>query len=791
MIALVVLVLVCKTEAATITSNNVTGFWDAGGTWVGGVAPGPGDDVVINASATITVRTNVSCLSLSWTGNPAATRTFTINAGFSLTVTGNISLGAPTTGTKNRTISVLGTLNCNGNFNMAASGNNSRDIILSVGTAGTANIDGNLTMASTFVRHHVDLTGNAQINIGGNIGANATGTTAGGGFTTPPAGSIINLNGTLPQNFFTQNAPVYSGTFKINNAAGVILRRTLALGSSTLTIGDIMANSLFKDSGNRITCTGTLNLNNNSTLRLGRYSGTGGTATVFPAFATINIAMGTTVHFAHANNAQRISIVPSYANLLLSTTGSLNKTIAAGTLTVRENLTIETTTRFNGTNDPAINVGGNFTNNGTFNSGNGLFTMNGNTDQTITSSTTPTFTGGIAIANTGTDGNNTVTLGTDINVNNVLTITSGVFNLSTYTANRTVAGGTLSLANNSRLIIGGPNTFPANYTTHVIGVTSFVEYQGNNSVVAALNSAQSYGHLIISGTGVTSGNNFAVSGELTVSGSFTASAGTVTMNNAASSIINNGAISFNMILISATPTNQNQYDASYEVNGSFEVGTGATFNPTGGTITMTGVTGQIINSGGTLAFNGLTIEGTIMASGNMSVNGTMLVTGSFNPAAATIIGGSGILSGTGTIYVTRVTAIAGFSDQYTLNNSLLELATIYDGAGAQTVTGENYGTLVIADNGARTVTLIANETIGVAGQFNPDENNTTYIIANNTFDYNGSQDQIITGFTYNKLVISGPGDKTILTGIVVNCSGLDIVTNIQLNIEGTAELNFL
>ncbi|MDT9702997.1 hypothetical protein, partial [Streptomyces sp. P17] len=76
-----------------------------------GVAPGPGDDVIINASATITVRTNVSCLSLSWTGDPSATRTFTINAGFSLTVTGNISLGAPTAGTKNRTISVLGTLN--------------------------------------------------------------------------------------------------------------------------------------------------------------------------------------------------------------------------------------------------------------------------------------------------------------------------------------------------------------------------------------------------------------------------------------------------------------------------------------------------------------------------------------------------------------------------------------------------------------------------------------------------------------------------------------------------------
>jgi hypothetical protein len=783
--------LVSNTTAATITSNNVTGNWNAGATWVGGVPPGPGDDVIINTSATITVTASTSCASISWTGNPTASRTLTVNAGVTLSVSGSITLGSATTNGRNRVINVLGTLNCGDDFTMQTSGNDARDVILSIGTNGIVTVTGNLVMASSFNRHHVDMTGNAQINIGGNIAANAAGSATGGGFTNPPAGSIINLNGSLPQNYWPQNAPTHSGTFKINNPAGVTFRKAINLNASTLTIGDIVSNSLLKDSGFAISCTGTLNLQNASTYQLGRVGGTGGTSTQFPSFGTQNIESGTTIHYAHANTAQTVSTIPSYANLLLSTTGSFNKTIAAGTLTVRGNLTIEANTTYNGANDPVVNIGGDFTNNGTFTSGDGLYTMNGAADQGIIGSSSPTFTGGLVVANTGTPGNNTVTLSTNISVNNVLTVESGVFDLDIYTANRAVAGGTLTIANDSRLVIGGPNTLPANYTTHVIGGNSFVEYKGNNSVVAALNSAQSYGNLIISGTGVTSVNSFSVSRNLSVTGSFTASAGTVTMNSSSSSIINNGNLIFNNLFINATPLDQNQYNTSYDVNGLFEVGAGITFTPTGGTVTMTGTSGQINNSGGTLTFSGLTIEGTIAASGNMGANGTMVVTGSFNPSAATIIGGAGILNGTGSIYVTRITTVAGFAGQFTINSDLLGLTTIYNGAGNQIITAENYGTLVVADNGTRTVTLVANETIAVAGEFIPDQDNTAYVVTNNTFNYNGNQNQTIAGFTYHNLMVSGTGDKTIPTGVTVNCSGLDIVTDVQLNIQGTAALNFL
>ncbi len=825
-------------NAATITSNNVTGFWDAGTTWVGGVAPQPGDDVIINASATITVRTNVSCLSLSWTGNPAGARTLTVNAGFTLTVTGNITLSAATTNGRNRVINVLGALDCGGDFIMQASGNDARDVELDIGTAGVVTIAGSLVMPSTFARHHVDMTGSAVLNIGGNIGATATGTTAGGGFTTP---TTINFNGTLPQNYFplTVNA---IATLKVNNSAGLIMR--VAQTVTTLTIGDITSNSLFKDSGNTVTSTGTLNMNNGSTYRLGRYTG-GSTATTFPAFTTSNLDVGTTIHYIDRSAAQTISTAPNYANLTLSTQGvAQNKVIAAGTLNIRGLFTLGTATTYLGsTNNPTVNLGGNFyspTPSGIFTSGTGLFRMNGTVDQTIQSLTDLTFNGGLSIANsggaivtninavitipagdvmtinngavfhartniingagtftlaaggtlgigsvdgiaatgtnsgniqttaarnyntganyvyngvanqaagnglpatvnnlivdnTGGGGNNTVTMSSSTSVSGNLSISNGILDLATFTANRGSAGGTLTVSDGTRLIIGGTNTLPSNFGTHFIGATSTIEYNGTTNTVAALNSSQTYGDLVVSASAATTANSFSVNGVMTVTGSMIASVGTITMSGAGSSI----------------------------------------------------------NNTGTLGFANLTISGTtVNSTGNFSVGGTMLVTGTFNPAAASVISGAGTLSGTGTVSVTRVLTTPSFGAQYTITNKTLSSLTVdYNGAGDQTVNAENYGTLVISTNGTRTVTFENGGTIRVSNVFTRTLTTTTYVVTGNSFEYNGSGTQTITAFTYNNLIISNTGSKTVLSGTIVNCQTIEINDTAILTLPDTGTLN--
>lgn len=99
-------------------------------------------------------------------------------------------------------------------------------------------------------------------------------------------------------------------------------------------------------------------------------------------------------------------------------------------------------------------------------------------------------------------GSETKTLAGDIGISGNLIISGGTFDLDGFSANRTSAGGSLSISNGKTLIIGGTATFPANFTTHSMGQSSTVEYDGTNQTVAELHSSQNYGNLIISGSGI-------------------------------------------------------------------------------------------------------------------------------------------------------------------------------------------------------------------------------------------------------------------------------------------------
>jgi hypothetical protein len=77
-----------------------------------------------------------------------------------------------------------------------------------------------------------------------------------------------------------------------------------------------------------------------------------------------------------------------------------------------------------------------------------------------------------------------------------LTVNGGIFSTNTFSANRTSAGGTLTVANGATLRIAGSGTLPSNYSTHVIGAGSTIEYSGTSAQnIAVLNSSQIYGNL--------------------------------------------------------------------------------------------------------------------------------------------------------------------------------------------------------------------------------------------------------------------------------------------------------
>ena len=111
-------------------------------------------------------------------------------------------------------------------------------------------------------------------------------------------------------------------------------------------------------------------------------------------------------------------------------------------------------------------------------------------------------------------------LTTNTTVSGNLSLTNATLNLNGYTMNRNLAGGTLTLGNNANLLINSTLTFPANYNTHSINSTSTVNYNGGSQVVGNLNSGQSYGNLLLSGTGVKtmSGLTSGISGDFIITG---------------------------------------------------------------------------------------------------------------------------------------------------------------------------------------------------------------------------------------------------------------------------------
>ena len=107
----------------------------------------------------------------------------------------------------------------------------------------------------------------------------------------------------------------------------------------------------------------------------------------------------------------------------------------------------------------------------------------------------------------------------NISIEGDLTVNAGIFSLNTFSANRTSAGGTLTVANGAALRISGSGTIPANYSTHVIGATSTIEYNGTSSqTIAVLNSGQNYGNLNIYNSVKTLGGSITVSGTIAFGG---------------------------------------------------------------------------------------------------------------------------------------------------------------------------------------------------------------------------------------------------------------------------------
>jgi len=262
-----------------------------------------------------------------------------------------------------------------------------------------------------------------------------------------------------------------------------------------------------------------------------------------------------------------------------------------------------------------------------------------------------------------------------------LSITNGTFDLSTFTINRSAAGGTLTVSNGATLKIGGTNSFPTNYNTHTIGATSTVEYAGANQSVSVLAGTAGYGHLIISGSGIkTLAGTETVAGNLSINGGTfdlttftinrTAAGGTLTVADGAGLKIggtNTIPANYSAHAVGATSTiefagtaqsipalNSSQSYGHLTTSGSGNktlaaaiavrgnwTNNGGTIVPGAGTVTFNGTITQTI-SGNVTPFNNLTINANAIViipptniptvAGTMTNNGTVRQTQSVNNA---------------------------------------------------------------------------------------------------------------------------------------------------------------
>ncbi len=336
-----------------------------------------------------------------------------------------------------------------------------------------------------------------------------------------------------------------TSTVTISGASGAWSDNGGTFNASTSTV--IFTNAAATVSGETEFYNVTINSGAGLTMGSGGTMRIGGTMTNNGTWRAAGLS-GSTVEYNGGSQTvlNPNGLTPGYDNLILS--GSGTKTMPGTALTIADNFTMSGTASATAGN--TISMGAFNQTAGTFNDGGFTMTVTGSGASTWTKSGTYTASGTVNFTGTSPEigasnfstlqitVSGTATLTGNATVAGNLTISSGAINLSSFTANRTVAGGTLALANGTTMIIGGTNTIPTNYDTHSFGATSTVEYAGSTQTVAALNSSQNYGHLIFSNVGIKS-----ISSSITANGNVTINSGApVTVANSITLQVN-GSIS--------------------------------------------------------------------------------------------------------------------------------------------------------------------------------------------------------------------------------------------------------
>jgi hypothetical protein len=685
-------------NAATRTSTTLGGVWTAGTTWVGGIAPVAGDNVIISTTGTnsVTLGANASITNVTistggtldvLTRTLTATGTF-VNNGIFKGTTGRLTL----TGTfTNSGVFTLST----GRLTVSAGAISNTGSLVFTGAGrlvfgGNYSNSGTVTLSST----QVQFTGTANQSIGS--------------FTTTGAVSMLKMGGIAT---FIGN--INGGGITINGTGGV-----LNLGMSlTHTFTGTWAQTA-----------GTLN-GGSSVFKIGiNANATGG---------TFIAGTGTVEYFRAAANQTVAPFV--YNNLTISGTGT--KT-AASSPTVNGILSMEgTTSKIVVTNAPVVTYGPNATLR--YNKA-GAYTAT--SEEWITSFN---GSGGVVIANVGTITLNAAKVfntAVPLTINNGAKLTTNNFGL-TFGGNFINNGG-LFTAGSSPIIINNTMTSQsiAGFTT--TGLVSMTKTSGTATFTGAVNGSG----LTINGLGGTLHLGATLSHIFT--GNVTLSAGTL---NGGSSVLNVNATS--TTAWSGTGTNFTAGTGTVNFGGVGQtLATVTTFNnltfSNSGVKTLTGlptINGILSMEGtatvsvapnygaaATLQYNrtaaqatGLEWKTPFVATGGVRISNTGVISVNANKtfnatiplniqSGATLDNGGFSISGGATLTVANggTLIVSGLSVFPAFTNTTLGTTSTVTYSGAtQIVAVKNYGILMLTGSGNKTfagaITILGE--LGISG----------------------------------------------------------------------------
>ena len=327
-------------HAATCTSNGAGINWNTAANWTCAPAPvnkvpAAADIVIINSNMTVNA-------------NTANLASVTINNGFTLTQSRDLNM----TGALN----VAGILNSSDTMFIGGpttiSGPSPAAALNIVTTGGNHTFAGLVTIDADGTWNN---SANEAVVFRGGIAFN---------------GDAFNA-GTAVQTFNT-NAQSISGTLSIP--------RITVTGVTLANNGNLTVSTTLTGSGTFANGTGPAST---ATLTLGMQ-------TVGINNLTAGVSGNSVLYNRAGNQTIERPAGSTYHHLVLD--GSGTKTVPGGTIAINGNMTIDAGVTYNGTtNDPDIDLAGNFSNNGTFNAGTGVFTFVGGVPQALGGTAATTF----------------------------------------------------------------------------------------------------------------------------------------------------------------------------------------------------------------------------------------------------------------------------------------------------------------------------------------------------------------------------------------------------------------